>query len=83
MDIDDELHKAWVDACMDVAHDFAEEYCNMQCCGDRSHLESATAHKTKLRNMLWDVPASMALADPELRAGVVLQRKEIDRMKFL
>ena len=31
--------------------------------------------------MLWDVPASMALTDPELRAGVELQRKEIDRLK--
>ncbi len=63
MDIDDELHKAWIAACMDVAQDFAEEYCNMQCDGERSHLEAATAHRTKLRNMLWDVPASMALTD--------------------
>ena len=78
---DEELHKAWVDACMEVAHDFAEEYCNMQCDGTRSHLEAATARRTKLRDMLWDVPASMALTDPELRAGVELQRKEIDRLK--
>ena len=81
MDYDEELHKAWVDACMDVANDFAEEYCNMQCDGTRSHLEAATAHRTKLRNMLWDVPTSMALTDSELRAGVELQRKEIDRLK--
>lgn len=78
---DEELHKAWVDACMEVAHDFAEEYCNMQCDGTRSHLEAATARRTKLRDMLWDVPASMALTDQELRAGVELQRKEIDRLK--
>ena len=25
MDHDEELHKAWVDACMDVAHDFATD----------------------------------------------------------
>ena len=81
IDHDEELHKAWVDACMEVAHDFAEEYCNMQCDGTRSHLEAATAHRTKLRNMLWDVPASMALSDPELRAAVALQRKEIDRLR--
>ena len=78
---DEELHKAWVDACMNVAHDFAEEYCNMQCDGTRSHLEAATAHRTKLRDTLWNVPASMAMTDPELRAGVTLQRKEIDRLK--
>ena len=34
-----------------------------------------------MRDKLWDVPASMALTDPELRAGVELQRKEIDRLK--
>ena len=81
MDYDEELHKAWVDACMGVAHDYAEEYCNMQCDGARSHLEAAAAHRTKLRDMLWNVPVSMALTDSELRAGVELQRKEIVMLK--
>lgn len=81
MDYDAELHVAWVDTAMVMAYDFAEAYCNHQCDDQQDRLHELNTARRALREHLMNQPASMFLTDPELRAGIELQRREIDRLR--
>lgn len=80
MDYDTDLHVAWVDAAMVKAYDFAEAYCD-HLCDDEDRLHELNTARRALREHLMNQPASMSLTDPELRAGIELQRREIDRLR--
>lgn len=80
MDYDEELYKAWVDAAMVKAYDFAEAYCNHQCDGENDRLNEMNMARRSLREHLIAQPAGMEMTDQDLRAVVELQLKEIDRM---
>lgn len=80
MDYDEELHVAWVDAAMVKAYDFAEAYCD-HLCDDEDRLHELNTARRALREHLMNRPASMSLTDPELRARIELQRREIDRLR--
>lgn len=81
MDYDTDLHVAWVDAAMVKAYDFAEAYCN-HLCDDEDRLHELNTARRALREHLMNQPASMSsLTDSELRAGIELQRREIDRLR--
>ena len=58
-DYDEELHKAWVDAAMVKAYDFAEAYCNHQCDGENDRLHEMNTARRVLREHLIGQPASM------------------------
>lgn len=67
MDYDEELHKAWVDAAMVKAYDFAEAYCNHQCDGENDRLNEMNTARRALREHLIAQPASM-MSENELVA---------------
>ena len=81
MDYDEALHISWVDTAMVMAYDFAEAYCNHQCDDQQDRLHELNTARRALREHLMNQPASMSLTDPELRAGIELQRREIDRLR--
>lgn len=81
MDYDEALHISWVDTAMVMAYDFAEAYCNHQCDDQQDQLHELNTARRALREHLINQPASMSLTDPELRAGIELQRREIDRLR--
>lgn len=81
MDYDEALHISWVDTAMLKAYDFAEAYCNHQCDDQRDRLHELNTARRALREHLMNQPASMSLTDSELRAGIELQRREIDRLR--
>lgn len=81
MDYDEALHILWVDTAMVMAYDFAEAYCNHQCDDQQDRLHELNTARRALREHLMNQPASMFLTDPELRAGIELQRREIDRLR--
>lgn len=66
MNYDGELHKAWVDAAMVKAHDFAEAYCNHQCDGENDRLHEMNTARRDLREHLIGQPASMVAENEEL-----------------
>ena len=67
MDYDEELHKAWVDAAMVKAYDFAEAYCNHQCDGEDDRLNEMNTARRALRDHLTGQPLSM-MSESELVA---------------
>jgi hypothetical protein len=69
--MDIELHMAWQAKLLDLAREYR--------IADDGH-EVRDAWRS-LREHIGVVPASMELADPELRAGIELQRNEIDRLR--
>ena len=81
MDYDEALHISWLDTAMVMAYDFAEAYCNHQCDDQQDRLHELNTARRALREHLMNQPASMSLTDPELRAGIELQRREIDRLR--
>jgi len=83
MDYDEALHISWVDTAMVMAYDFAEAYCNHQCDDQQDRLHELNTARRVLREHLINQPASMSLTDAELRAGIELQRREIDRLREL
>jgi len=77
---DDDLHTAWVKRAMELAHEVALAYSEMSSDGENDHMGEWHAARNTLREHLLDQPASMALTEPELRAGIALQRNEIERL---
>jgi hypothetical protein len=75
---DDDLHEAWVKRAMNLAHEVALAYSGMSIDGENDHMGEWHAARNALREHLMDQPASMALTDPELRAGIALQLSEIE-----
>ena len=80
-DYDDELHKAWVKHAMSLSHQVALAYSDMSICDEEDGLFKWQEARKILKEHLLNQPASMALTDPELRAGMTLQRREIDRLR--
>ena len=78
---DDDLHAAWVKQAMELAHEVALAYSEIGSDGENDHMGEWHAARNVLREHLMQQPASMALTDPELRCGIALQRKEIERLR--
>src|SRR5574337_642008 len=68
MDYDEELHAAWVKRAMELSHEVALAYSGLESDGENDHMRE------------WH-DARMALRDPELRAGIELQIREIERLR--
>src|SRR5574337_128805 len=81
MDYDEELHAAWVKRAMELSHEVALAYSGLESDGENDHMREWHDARKALRAHLMNQPASMALTDPELRAGIELQKREIERLR--